>query len=127
MHISEDASEYLEKCITYCKRNNIELTLFISPVWDTSIISTENYDMYSESVKAIADANDVAFYDFNLCRNEFLDIHHTDCFYDADHLNITGASQFTRFFYDVVNGEMEQNKVMFYNSYMEKLEAEKQK
>lgn len=124
MYITEDASKYLEKCIKYCKKNNIELTLFSVPVWMTSIISTENYDAYHNTVKQIADDNEIEFYDFNLCKGEALDILHHEYFYDSDHLNTTGANIFTEVFFNVVNNNIADNEDIFYDSFQEKVSEE---
>lgn len=121
MIITEDAERYLMKCIDYCKQENIELTLFIAPMWATQLISTENYDGYCNSIKKIAENEKISFYDFNLCKEEYLNLENYDNFCDIGHLSSKGAELFTQFFYDVESGEYDGSDI-FYNTYAEKVQ-----
>lgn len=117
--------EYLYKVIGYCQKRNIPITLFISPSNELQLISTENYDNYTSQVKEIAEECNVAFYDFNLTKEEYLPIHDGKYFKDAEHLNSFGAELFTPFFHKVVSQEESENAIYFYESYAEKLQASK--
>ena len=118
--VSQDAEKYLRKIMEYCKENEIELTLFSAPVYELQVLTTENYDTYIKYIRAIADEYGVEYYDFNLSREEYLPIQHTEYFGDKEHLNSAGAEMFTKFFWQVMQGTAEENEKYFYPSYSDK-------
>ena len=121
--LGEKSEEYLRKIIGYCKEKNLPLTLFVAPIHELELLSTADYDHYVDQIKAIADECDVAFYDFNLVRDEYLPLQDNKYFMDnVGHLNAAGATMFTPFFYEVVSGNEEENIKYFYGSYAEKLQ-----
>lgn len=124
MTLSEDAQTYLLKILAYCQKNDIELTLFVAPMWETELLATENYDAYSTSIKKWAKTHQVPFYDFNLCKEEYLPLNSADYFYDVGHLNKKGSQLFSQVFYEVVNGSDQDTNQRFYQTYAEKLAAE---
>ncbi len=124
MRMAEDAEEYLRKIIEYCKKNEIEIILFQTPVYKLEAIAYENYDDYTAGIKEIAAEYGVPYYDFNLAKEEHLPIQDMRYFVDTGHLNANGAEMFTEFFYNVKAGVPEENKNMFYESFREKLQSE---
>lgn len=120
--IGEKSERYLRKIILHCQKKGIPITLFVSPMNELQLISTENYDHYLEQVRRIAGEYDVPFYDFNLAKEDYLPIHDDAYFSDSGHLNGKGASVFTDFFYDTVSGGQRETESYFYSSYAEKLE-----
>lgn len=120
--IGETSEHYLRSTIEYCQARDIPLTLFISPIYELQLISTENYDNYIDEVKAIAEEYNIEFYDFNLAKEEYLPIQLGDYFRDTNHLNSVGANMYTSFFYEVVSGDEVDKKKYFYDSYAEKLQ-----
>lgn len=119
--MTETSEAYLRKVIAYCQEREIPITLFISPIYELQLISTENYDNYLEQVGKIAEEYDVDVYDFNLVREEYLSIQDTKYYRDFGHLNATGADLFTDFFHKVMSGDAAENRKYFYDSYEEKL------
>lgn len=119
--MAETSELYLRKVITYCQEKDIPITLFISPIYELLLISTEHYDSYLEQVRGIAAEYGLDVYDFNLVGGEYLPIQEPVYFRDAGHLNSKGAELFTDFFYKVVSGDTEENRKYFYDSYEEKL------
>lgn len=119
--LTYDAEKYLRKIIEYCQKNEIEITLFSSPIYELQVLSTENYDAYIEQIKQIAKEYQVKYYDFNVAKEENLSIQNIEMFMDPGHLNVKGARMFTEFFYTVISMPSEENKELFYNSYMEKM------
>ena len=97
----------------------------VSPMYELQVISTENYDAYYEQINGIAKEYNVPLYDFNLCKQEYLDIQYCENFMDVGHLNAKGADVFTPYLWDVVSNSYENNKEYFYNTFEEKLEAER--
>lgn len=119
--MGKTSEEYLRKIIKYCQKRNIPITLFVSPIPDLKLVSTENYDNYVSQVKNIAEEYRLPFYDFNLVKEEYLSLH-PHSFRDFDHLNDVGAGTFTPFFNEVVSGDITDNEKYFYTSYEEKLQ-----
>lgn len=120
--MAEQTEKYLRKTIEYCQMRDIPITLFISPIYELQLISTENYDNYIDEVRAIAEEYNVEFYDFNLAREEYFPIQHKEYFKDVHHLNSAGADMYTSFFYEVVSGDESDYDKYFYDSYAEKLQ-----
>ena len=120
--IGKTSEKYLRKTIEYCQMRDIPITLFVSPIYELQLVSTENYDNYVEEVKTIAEEYDVDFYDFNLAKEEYLPIQHGEYFMNIEHLNGNGGDIYTPFFYKVVSGEAADNDKYFYDAYAEKLQ-----
>lgn len=121
--LGEMSEGYIRKIISFCKKESVPITLFISPIDDLQLLSTEGYDHYISQIRRIAEEYRVDFYDFNLAKEDFLPVRDGKYFQDVGHLNSVGADLYTPFFYKVVLGEEENNKKYFYASYKEKLEA----
>lgn len=121
--VGEISKKYICKIISYCKKRDIDITLFCVPIDELQLISTEHYDNYINEIKEIAEEYDVEFYDFNLAKEEYLPIHNNMYFRNTDHLNGEGADLFTPFFHEIVSGDPSDNKKFFYNSYEEKLQT----
>lgn len=119
--MAEKSEAYLRKLITYCQERDIPVTLFISPIYELQLISTEHYDNYLDQVRGIATEYGLDVYDFNLVREEDLPIQETRYFRDVGHLNSIGAELYTDFFNKIVSGDVEENRKYFYDSYEEKL------
>lgn len=121
--IGEESEKYLRKIISYCQKRDIPITLFVSPMDELKLISTENYDNYINQVSEIAEEYDIEFYDFNLAKEEYLPIHSEEYFFDFEHLNGAGGSIFTPFFSKVVSETLLENEKYFYDSYEDKLQS----
>lgn len=113
---------YIRKIISFCKKEGIQVTLFISPINDLQLVSTEDYDHYISQIREIAEEYRVDFYDFNLAKEKYLSLNDGKYFRDVGHLNNAGAALYTPFFQKVVSGKREDNEKYFYASYEEKLE-----
>lgn len=118
-----DWEKSLIEVIEYCKRNNIEITLFVAPEPEWTIVAKQNYQDYYQFLQEFADENEVELYDFNLCSREYFDATDRSLFLDVDHLNALGAEVFSELAGKVFAGELEKGEV-FYNTYNEKLENE---
>lgn len=117
--LSDKAETYLLKIIDYCRQNEIRLTLFSAPTTDLCVLASGNYDSYVSEVKKIAGANDIRYYDFNLCRETYFPFRNWNYFRDSDHLSSDGAEIFTPLLYDVTENNRTE---YFYDSYKEKLQ-----
>lgn len=83
---------YLNKCITYCKENNIELVLINSP-WPR--ITEDDQKKYNY-IAQIAANSDILFLDGNK-EMKSLNIDYMQDSYDGSHLNYYGACKWTKY------------------------------
>lgn len=122
--IGEKSEGYFRKTIEYCQKNGIEVTLFVSPIYDLQLMSTGNYDNYVNELNSFAKEYDIDLYDFNLIKKDYLDIKHGELFMDVGHLNGKGSKIFTPVLWDVLNATKQENANKFYDSYEEKIKEE---
>ncbi len=114
----------LKDIITYCKKNNIKMTLFVVPEPEWTIVGKGNYQQYHDMVQTIADSNEIEFYDFNFCKPRFFDTRDYKLFKDEHHLNTVGAKEFSSLFSKFFTGQISKD-TLFYNFFAEKLAEEK--
>ncbi len=119
--LGDKSAKYLRKTICYCIKRDIPIVLFVSPMNELELISTEHYDNYINQIREIADEYGIVFYDFNLTKEEYLPIHNERYFMDLLHLNAAGADMFTVFFDKIMSEDVVENSKYFYESYNEKL------
>lgn len=119
-----NSEKYFNAIIDLCRKEDISLTLFTSPMPDFRIHCMGNYDQYVTCVNELAAKNGLHYYDFNLCNPIYLDLHNDTYFMDHDHLNYEGAQLFTDVLGEVLFDELEGRPIpedMFYASYDEKM------
>lgn len=121
--LGDKSEQYCRKIIEYCQRKGIPITLFVSPINDLQLISTEGYDNYINEIRKIAEEYEIPFYDFNLAKEQYLPLQQDQHYFDVEHLNSYGAAVFTPFFYEVVSGQEDENEKYFYDSYADKLKG----
>ena len=121
--VAPDAEKYLGKILEYCRENNIAITLFSSPVYELHLLATDDYDAYIDKINSIAREYDIEYYDFNICREEYMDIQSVDNFKDVQHLNTEGAAVFTDVFWEVMSQPYEESSRYFYTSYADKRQS----
>lgn len=119
--LTEDNCEYIQKIIDYCKSENINIKFFVSPIYETQVLSSRDYDAYYQQVFDTINSNNVELYDFNLCKAEYLDIMHQQYFKDNGHMNEAGAEIFTPFLWSVLVSTYKENETYFCKSYIEKI------
>jgi len=122
--LSADAEKYLRKIIEYCQKNQIELTFFITPMYELPILALGDYDNYIRQIRTIAAEYNIDYYDFNLCKERYLQIQSLGNFSDMGHMNSTGANLLTTFFNRIMMNPSNNNQKYFYASYEEKLKEE---
>lgn len=125
MNINDEVRKYFIKIFEYCKKNDIELIMFSTPVYPT-ILACCDYDVYYNDVKELCNMYGVKYYDFNLCKSEKLPINDCNFYFDGDHMNYFGQSCFTPFAWNIFNENVDTNSLSeyFYNSYDEKIKKE---
>ncbi|MBO5474109.1 MAG: hypothetical protein J6A08_10065 [Lachnospiraceae bacterium] len=119
--IGEISEVYLRKIIEHCQQEDISITLFISPMDNLLLISTLDYDNYINQVREIAAEYNVEFYDFNLIKQQYLNLDKHTCFHDNNHLNASGVNLFNPVLHQVLTSNAEQNYSLFYTTYAEML------
>lgn len=95
--MTPEVLDYLVRIIEYCEKNEIPLTLINCPVADFQLAGTGGYDNYVSQIAGLAEQYGVAYYDFNLCKSEYLDLSDKKYWFDKGHLNTAGAEVYTRF------------------------------
>lgn len=120
--LTQDAEKYLRKIIEYCQKNGMEITLYSAPFHELLHYSTQNYGAYIQQISDIADEYGIEYYDFNLCKSEYLDLQSLDNYKDLGHLNVKGAEKFTKLFAEVMQNNVQDNQKYFYSSIEEKYE-----
>lgn len=113
----------LQKIIDFCKKNEIEITLFVAPMPEWTLVGKGNYDSYSDVIQRIANENQIDYYDFNLCKSEYFPTNERNFFRDEDHLNTKGAETFSEVFSEFFVGNIRAED-LFYDSFTDKLAAE---
>ncbi len=122
--IGNNSEKYIRKPLEMLQEKGINTKMYISPVYDLQLISTEDYDKYICELKNIADEYRIEIYDFNLIKDDYLDIKDGDLFMDIGHLNGRGQELFTPVLWNVLSGTKEENSVRFFESYEGKLSSE---
>ncbi|SES26093.1 hypothetical protein SAMN04487884_12563 [Butyrivibrio fibrisolvens] len=123
--ISRDTDWYnsVVDIVDYCKAHDIEITFFVTPEPEWTLVGKGNYDKYHEFISDISKDLEVDFYDFNLCKNEFFDTNDGTLFKDEDHLNTKGAEKFSVLFGQLFTGRLQMDDVL-YDSFTEKISSE---
>lgn len=120
--ISSYSLKYLDKIVALCKEEGIELVLVSAPFTNLYVQAIENYDTFYHYMRNYAEANEIEYYDFNLCRTEILKMEYDD-FMDCHHLSGKGAEKYTRTFAELMTsyGKAER-QALFYDSVQEKID-----
>lgn len=119
-NISDEYKNTIDKIISLCKENNIELIFYSMPCSDYYLAEKGNYDDYYEFCRDFLAERGYAYYDFNLAKEKYLKLYDSD-FSDDNHFSKKGVYKWTQVFCDYFfTGKIPQND-MFYSSYSEKI------
>ena len=116
---SSEELKALSKIADYCKKHSIRLILISTPLTDFNNAQPGNYDIGREQIASFAKENDLEFYDFNLCRPEYL-TGESSKYFDPSHMNYIGAEEYSDLVGRFFSGEIAE-KDLFYDSYEDKL------
>ena len=126
MPLTEFSLKYLEKIVELCKANDVRLVLMTVPVASEMLNRIPNAQDYVDAVQAFADEHNVEYHNYNLARSKYCRIRLSD-YSDKEHLNGTGADNFTRQFARtekmIAAGEVSASDV-FYSTLEEKLSGD---
>lgn len=128
--ITDDSMEYLLKIIDYCEKHNIKLTWINCPITDYQLMQMGSYDNYVKQMKELSAEYHIAYYDFSLCKREYLDLSSNQYWFDKGHLNTAGAEVFTQFLGEFLRAEENGEDTYadcFYDNYAEKAAALEEK
>ena len=125
---SEPLTEFsrynLKRIADLCRENNIRLVLMTVPVASEMVRRTDNVQAYIDAVQAFADENNIEYHNYNLARSRYCLMKISD-YSDKEHLNDTGAANFTRQFMQtetaLADGTLTKADV-FYDSISDKME-----
>lgn len=125
---SEPLTEFsrynLKRIADLCRRNNIRLVLMTVPVASEMVRRTDNVQVYIDAVQAFADENNIEYHNYNLARSRYCSMKISD-YSDKEHLNDTGAANFTRQFMQteaaLADGTLTKADV-FYDTISDKME-----
>lgn len=115
--------KYVKKIIDLCKQNDINLFFYSAPIPDYFLTVSGDYDLYHSFVKSFLASYGYVFYDFSLCKPEYLNLKDSD-YYDYNHLNKDGIEKFTCIFSDFLAEKITSER-LFFSSYKEKKENQK--
>lgn len=101
-NINEKEYKYFNDIIKLCKQNNIELILVTIPSVDGLYYELNDYEKVYEFYSDIAKKNNIHYYDLNLNKAYTAIKNDENDFYDAGHMNITGAEKLTNTLCDVL-------------------------
>lgn len=120
--INDEWYQYLQRIIELCSNNDVELTLVCSPLSSYLLVCfMDKYDDYHNMVTQIANEANIDFWDFTLCKEEYLHLDFED-YEDSAHLNKYGAKIFSELLGDINNGDINSDDI-FYDSVMQKLDG----
>lgn len=117
--ITTDDKEYLQNIMTYCEKNNIRLHFFSAPMSDFRLVSLGNYDEYVNEISSYLSQYGYEYYDFNLCKEEYLYMDESD-YIDDNHLNSKGAGKVTQLVCDIMNNNINVDEI-FEPDYISKI------
>lgn len=125
--LDEEAELYLREFIKECQDRGIKIHLFSSPITNLELLAIGDYDYYVAQINAIAAEYGIEYYDFNLCKSEYLPLEQSVHFRDTDHLNNKGVEIYTQLFEEVVINSEISKEEYFYTTYEKKKLSENPK
>ena len=115
--ILKHGKDYVDKIISLCKSENIELFLVSSPFSTMELLNIGNYQDAIDYLAAYAREKGVHFFDMNMLKGRD-EIFTDGLFYDADHLCEAGASAASEICAELIRDELDGKDISgrFYGS-----------
>jgi len=95
--VAMDSLAYLSKIDRFCDENDMELTLFQTPLLPGATEWVGDYAAYHDFIASYAEGADVKFMDFNYLKPEII-TYKDEMFSDLEHATETFAQQFSKVF-----------------------------
>ena len=89
-----EALDYIERIVEFCREEGIRLVFVTAPSFDRYLEEIGPYDLAHQYIQELADSYGILYLDFNLCRDEYLNLGQ-ESYIDVDHLNGKGAAALT--------------------------------
>jgi hypothetical protein len=87
----------LEDIARLCKQNDVELFVIAFPTTQTlSCYNLESYRSYSDTLKEMLTDYGYGYYDYNLAKEEYVDVFNLENYRDNGHMNYQGTEQFSK-------------------------------
>ena len=86
--------DYIERIVEFCREEGIRLVFVTAPSFDRYLEEIGPYDLAHQYIQELADSYGIPYLDFNLCRDEYLNLGQ-ESYIDVDHLNGKGAAALT--------------------------------
>ena len=90
--------EYLDRILTLCREQGIEVILVTTPLSDAYLCQCVNLQFFRDWYAELAAKWDLAYYDFNLLKDKSALFPDRSCFFDELHLNDEGAEKYSEYF-----------------------------
>lgn len=119
--IDEESVSYLDKIVALCKQHNTRIILVTTPLSELVTCKCSNLDVFYDWYTEYASENGLEFYDFNLLKEKQNMLPDAVAYYDASHLNDSGAEIFGKEFCRIMQmvDDGEDISGLFYGSYEE--------
>lgn len=97
INVLEENFDTLEKIAGLCQKEGVELFVIAFPTTQTlSCYNLECYREYTDRIKKMLSGYGYGYYDYNLAREEYVDVFNLEIYRDNGHLNDRGSEQFSR-------------------------------
>ena len=123
--LSSKYLDYLDRIIALCKEENVELIFVTAPSPEATLLELGNYDAVCRYLDALAEKNNITYYNFNLVLPEIMKLTNFD-FYDSHHVNGEGGRKVSTVLAEILDesrrGEYEAERY-FFSSWEEKKQS----
>ena len=97
INVKKDNLGTLEDIAKLCKKENVELFVIAFPTTQAlSVYRLDSYSEYTDMIKEMLSEYGFEYYDYNLAREEYVDVFNLEIYRDNGHLNNRGAEQFSK-------------------------------
>jgi hypothetical protein len=89
--------ETLEDMARLCKEHDVELFVISFPTTQAlSIYKLDSYRDFGDRIRELLSGYGYGYYDYNLAKEEYVDVFNLEIYRDNGHLNNSGAEQFSK-------------------------------
>lgn len=95
--ILDDNLKTLEDIARLCQKNDVELFVIAFPTTQAlSIYKLDSYRDYTNTIREMLSSYGVGYYDYNLAREEYVDVFNLENYRDNGHMNNQGTAEFSK-------------------------------
>ena len=97
INVQKDNLDTLEDMAKLCNKENVELFVIAFPTTQAlSIYRLDSYQEYTDLIRNTLSKYGVEYYDYNLAKEEYVDVFNLEIYRDNGHLNNRGTEQFSK-------------------------------